>query len=175
MTEKTMPEKYKKTFEISYERYLHDRVAQLVGLMKKFMHKYGREEVLELVKEYMDEENTRIIKTNFSGMKIENFGQFKQIFKQMLSMEFYQNTSTYTIVEDSEEKLEYCFTECLWVDVMKQLGFDGENGFQCFCHVDYSMARAFHPNVKLTRSKTLMQGHECCNHSYSWEEPTSDS
>ncbi len=172
MTEKASPKKYQNKFEISYEQFIQVRTAQLVGLIKKFIQKYGKEEVLELVTEYMDEENTKIMKTNLGGMEIENFAQFKEVFKNILNLDFYKNSSTYTITEDSDTKLEFCFTECLWVDVLKQLGFDGELGDQVFCHVDYAIAKAFHPNIKLTRTKTLMKGNFCCNHSYTWEEPT---
>lgn len=170
MSENNMSEKFKNKFEISYEEFLLGRTQQLVGLIKKFMQKYGQEEVLESVTEYMDEENSRNIKQNLGGMKIENFNQFKEIFKQILSADFYKNSSTFTIVEDSDEKLEFRFTECLWVDVMKQLNFDGDLGDRVFCHTDYAIAKAFNPHIKFSRTKTIMQGQEYCNHCYEWEE-----
>ena len=35
---------------------------------------------------------------------------------------------------------------------------------------DFAMAKAFHPNLKLVRTKSLMKGNDCCDSTYIWEE-----
>jgi hypothetical protein len=42
-------------------------------------------------------------------------------------------------------------------------------GFATVCFTDYATAAAFNPKLKMIRSKTLMQGHDCCNHRYVME------
>ena len=43
-------------------------------------------------------------------------------------------------------------------------------GFLMVCNPDHAYAQASHPNIKLSRSKTLMEGHDCCDHTWFWNE-----
>ena len=43
-------------------------------------------------------------------------------------------------------------------------------GFAAVCFADYALPQAFNPKIKLIRDKTLMQGHEFCNHKYTISE-----
>lgn len=36
------------------------------------------------------------------------------------------------------------------------------------CKTDHAYAQASHPRIKLRRSKTLMEGHEHCDHTWYW-------
>ena len=42
-------------------------------------------------------------------------------------------------------------------------------GYACVCHADFGLPVGINPKLKLIRTKTLMQGHDCCNHRYVWE------
>ena len=43
-------------------------------------------------------------------------------------------------------------------------------GYACVCHADFGLPVGLNPKLKLIRTKTLMQGHDCCNHRYVWED-----
>jgi len=43
-------------------------------------------------------------------------------------------------------------------------------GYVLNCQPDFAYAKACHPNVKLKRTKTLMQGDNYCDHTFYWEE-----
>jgi hypothetical protein len=73
---------------------------------------------------------------------------------------------TLEIVEDTEKVFELKVTECLWATVFKSAGLEGEIGHAAVCNMDYAWPRAFNPDFKMERSKTLMQGDDCCNHRY---------
>jgi hypothetical protein len=88
---------------------------------------------------------------------------FAQFFKN--PNPFTANTWTMEIVEDSDEVLEMRFSECLWAKTFKEADA-ADIGFKLICSGDYVTAEAFNPKIKLIRDKTLMQGHECCNHKY---------
>ena len=46
----------------------------------------------------------------------------------------------------------------------------GHIGHAHVCYGDYAWARGFNPKIKMVRDKTLMQGHEYCNHRYIFEQ-----
>jgi len=78
----------------------------------------------------------------------------------------YANTLTHEIVEDTENAFELRVTECLWASVYRDAGMDGEIGHAAVCYMDYTWPTAFNPNFKMERDRTLMRGHDHCNHRY---------
>ena len=42
-------------------------------------------------------------------------------------------------------------------------------GYGTLCYWDYGVAEGFSPKIWFTRTKTLMQGHDCCNSRNEWE------
>lgn len=77
----------------------------------------------------------------------------------------YQHALAYSVVEDSPKAFEIRVTECLWARMFREENA-ADIGYAGICHPDYAAATGFNPKIKLIRSKTLMQGHDCCNHRY---------
>jgi hypothetical protein len=78
----------------------------------------------------------------------------------------FEESLTHKVVEDTEGTFELEVTECIWASVFRDAGLGGEIGHAAVCNMDYHMPPAFNPDIKMVRSKTLMQGHDCCNHRY---------
>jgi len=76
-----------------------------------------------------------------------------------------QHTLTREIIQDTDTVFEMKVSECLWAKTFREANA-ADLGFNCICFADYAMAEAFNPKIKLIRDKTLMQGHDCCNHKY---------
>ena len=67
--------------------------------------------------------------------------------------------------EEIENGMQIYCTRCPYANLYRELG--GEDwGFQLFCAADAELVEQFNPNIKFERSKTLMEGHDCCNHRY---------
>jgi hypothetical protein len=99
---------------------------------------------------------------------IDNFTAFKDYWKQTLESENWKKILTCVFVRESDSVLECKYTECLWAKTMKDMNAE-DLGYIMFCHPDFAMAKAMHPQLKLERTRTLMQGDELCDHMYSWE------
>ncbi|OHD27364.1 MAG: hypothetical protein A2086_17365 [Spirochaetes bacterium GWD1_27_9] len=56
-------------------------------------------------------------------------------------------------------------TYCPIAEMARKLGQE-KWGFKCYCCDDYSIVKGFNPNITFNRTKTLMEGHDCCNHTY---------
>jgi hypothetical protein len=78
----------------------------------------------------------------------------------------FDKSLTLEIVEDTEKAFELRITECVWAKVYRDAGLGGEIGHAAVCNMDYYWPPAFNKDFKMERSKTLMQGDDCCNHRY---------
>jgi len=70
------------------------------------------------------------------------------------------------IVDDTDKVFELRVTECVWAKVYREAGLGGEIGHAAVCNMDYHWPPAFNKDFTMERSKTLMQGDDCCNHRY---------
>lgn len=79
---------------------------------------------------------------------------------------FPQGDVTYTWVEDTPERLKANVTRCRWAEEFKKAGMPGGIGFALVCSYDYGFCAAFNSDMKFTRTKTIMQGDDHCDHTY---------
>lgn len=56
-------------------------------------------------------------------------------------------------------------TFCPWAALYRELGAS-DVGYRLFCALDEPLVRALAPTVTFTRTKTLMEGDDCCDHCY---------
>jgi hypothetical protein len=71
----------------------------------------------------------------------------------------------YRVIEQSEDAFEFDVTRCRYAEFYKELGEPGL-GFLLVCSADFGMAEGFGPDVKLTRTQTIMQGASHCDFRY---------
>jgi len=65
-------------------------------------------------------------------------------------------------LEDSDDRQAYSFTRCMWAEALNACGAS-DVGFQLLCAGDAAMASAFNPAIRVSRTKYLMRGDDCCN------------
>ena len=80
----------------------------------------------------------------------------------------YKNTLAMELVEDTPTAVEARVTECLWAKTFCEADA-ADIGYACMCHPEVAAVQAFNPKIKLTFTKNLMQGHDCCNPRYVME------
>ncbi len=76
---------------------------------------------------------------------------------------FWDHVLSMNWIEKTDKAAELRVTECLWAATFREAGA-ADIGYASICHPDFAAASAFNPKIRMTRTKTLMQGHECCNH-----------
>jgi predicted ArsR family transcriptional regulator len=72
-------------------------------------------------------------------------------------------------VEKTELGVQMKCTRCGFYDLAKHFGFT-EEAFYMICESDSYITAGFNPNIVFKRTKTLMQGHDCCDHFYCLED-----
>ncbi|MFH1881363.1 MAG: L-2-amino-thiazoline-4-carboxylic acid hydrolase, partial [Planctomycetota bacterium] len=81
---------------------------------------------------------------------------------------FWKHVLTFDIIEDTSNKLEFKVTECLWAKTFRDTEAP-DIGYAVNCHADFAFAEGYSTNLRLVRTKTLMEGHDCCNFRYLWQ------
>jgi hypothetical protein len=72
-------------------------------------------------------------------------------------------------MERTEMGVQMKCTKCPVADLYKQAG-GTEWGYHLYCAADKHIVEAFNSKIGFRRTKTLMEGHDCCDHFYYLKE-----
>ena len=76
---------------------------------------------------------------------------------------FWRHVVSLDVVEKTASALEVRVKRCLWAQTFRDAQA-ADFGYAMVCHTDFAAAPAFNPGRRMTRTKTLMQGDDHCNH-----------
>jgi L-2-amino-thiazoline-4-carboxylic acid hydrolase len=71
----------------------------------------------------------------------------------------------YRVIEQSHDAFEFDVTGCRYAEFYKELG-EPDLGFLLVCDADFATAEGYGPDIKLTRTQTIMQGASHCDFRY---------
>ena len=71
----------------------------------------------------------------------------------------------YSVRAQSPDTYEIDVTRCRYAQFYKELG-EPELGFLFVCTADFALSEGFDPDIKLTRTQTIMQGAGHCDFRY---------
>jgi hypothetical protein len=77
----------------------------------------------------------------------------------------------YRVIEQSDDAFDMDVTRCRYAEFYKELG-EPDLGFLLVCSADFSTAEGFGPDIKLTRTQTIMQGASHCDFRYKRSKET---
>jgi predicted ArsR family transcriptional regulator len=72
----------------------------------------------------------------------------------------------YEVVDQHDGYAQLRVHYCLFAEIAKELGVDKDWGYELYCADDPHIVAGFNPHIELKRGKTLMEGHDCCDHCY---------
>lgn len=75
------------------------------------------------------------------------------------------NALDYEVIEQSQDSFKMNVTGCRYAEFYNALG-EPELGFLLVCSADFPTAEGFGPDIKLTRTQTIMQGASFCDFRY---------
>jgi L-2-amino-thiazoline-4-carboxylic acid hydrolase len=150
---------------MSYQEAFNMRYEEFIQFAKDLEKEMGKEKLIEFLKTRTEKKMFEYGKSQAEGIKNNSFKRYVSQYKAP----HYDNTLTLEIVEETDTTFELKVTECIWASAfLKQKA--GEIGFASICYGDYSWPKGFNSKIRMERNKTLMQGHDCCNHRYIFEE-----
>jgi hypothetical protein len=148
--------------QLTVRQYFDSRYGEYILLAKAIEKEMGRERATEFLKKFTTDKMTEYGKRQADRLKANDFESYVSQFRSG-----YDKTLTMEIVEDADTAFEIKVTECIWADVFRRADA-GDIGYCSVCWGDYAWAKSFNEKISLVRDKTLMQGHDYCNHRYIW-------
>jgi hypothetical protein len=149
---------------LTYRQFLYSREVRFIRFCKLLVEEIGEDKALKIIRKYTQK---RLFDVGQRGAKRKSENSFKSYIDMFKQPEM-TDTLSIKIIKDTDSAFEIKITECLSHEIYKAEGFDGKFGYACVCHGDFAWAEGYNPKIKLIRDKTLMQGHDCCNHKYLW-------
>ena len=151
--------------KLTYGQYMKLRYGEFIQIVKAFSNEFGKDKVTDFLKMNTNENMLKYGQNQAKKSPDNNFQTYVGMFR---NNPYYDKTLTMEIVEDTESAFEIKVTECVWATTFLQANA-GEFGYAAICFGDYAWAEGFNPKIKMIRDKTLMQGHDYCNHRYIWQ------
>ena len=133
----------------------------VIPLAQELEREIGEEVFLGLLKTASTRAGKKQGAALAAQLRANDFQAFAENFKKQEGV--FANTQTFEVVQESERSLQVRFTGCFCADVFRESGA-AEIGYAMMCHPDAAVVEGFNPNLRMTRTRTLMEGHDCCDH-----------
>jgi len=76
------------------------------------------------------------------------------------------------VLEQTEERFSFNVTRCRYAEMYRALGIP-EMGALLSCNRDFALIEGFNPDMKLTRTQTIMEGATHCDFRFARRQPAS--
>jgi hypothetical protein len=153
-------ERIQTELSITHEKLFDFRYGYLVQLMKRFAKIMGRDKLITMLKKASDDFYLSK-KPNLKAKSVKDF------INPMLENDDLKIRLDMEVVELTDKVCQFKITNCLYAKTYRKKNA-GDIGYANACYGDYLGATAFNPKLKLERTKTLMEGHDYCDHRYTW-------
>ena len=139
-----------------------NHLIEQLEILKKLKEQYGEKAI-----EIASRARLAVHKKWMKDLSTQKAGRPSEIFKHsafsVTSAE--KDLLEYEILEDSDERFSVIVTKCKYADFYTAQG-EVEIGYAIHCALDFGETEAFSSDIVLKRTKTLMQGDDCCDHCY---------
>ena len=132
------------------------------SLIKAFANEIGYDNAIEIIKQVVREDailSGRTLADKYGGNTLMELSKVVN--------EVWANDEAMKIKMIKEDEVELCFDviSCKYADMYEKLGIK-ELGYILSCSRDFSFMEGFNPEIELIRTKTIMEGSECCDFRY---------
>ncbi len=160
-------DKYQAPCEMSWEELFQFAYAyDFIPAMKAMGAEIGRKRLVDMLDRAYSAAAVERVREQLKKSPKNDLAAWTADMRNQPPM--YKNTLSMKLVEDTPTAVEAQVTECLWAKTFCEANAS-DIGYTCLCHAEFAAIQAFNPKIKLTFTKTLMQGHDCCNPRYVME------
>ncbi|MHA2207732.1 MAG: L-2-amino-thiazoline-4-carboxylic acid hydrolase [Candidatus Thorarchaeota archaeon] len=162
---------FQNKMDITVYEHFRDKSSKLVSLIRELEQVLGIDKAHEIVSNWAEKNAVNDVQSVIESLDkpIESFNDVKVLLRHWVDALVKDNMETVEITEETSTKSVCIVTDCIYAKVFNDIGA-AEIGFLLHCKQDFPATPAIHPNMKLKRSKTLMENHDCCDFEYYWED-----
>jgi hypothetical protein len=164
--ETTVKHKFLENSNMTFQEVFDFAYKKLIPVLQGLAKELGEDYFLDILEKVAYESTLKAGQAAARQLLCNDFAAF--IDSGSEPSDFGKHILTREIVEDKPDAFELKVTECLWAKTFREMGAE-DIGYRLLCHTDYADCKGFNPRITLVRSKTLMQGDDCCNHRFVWE------
>jgi predicted ArsR family transcriptional regulator len=134
----------------------------LIPLVKALQAELGEEQANAIVRKALRDLYRRYGEDFWRAKNDENLGKTMTTAFATFARD---DALDFEVKERSQDAFDIDVRQCRYAEFYKALG-EPELGFLLVCSADYHMAEGFGPEIKLTRTQTIMQGTSHCDFRY---------
>ncbi len=140
--------------------------ARILGpVIKEFIREIGRERTLQIVEPIIlslaREAGTQLSRV-VEGTSLEHFMKGFPMWTR-------EDALQVQILEQAPKKVSFNVTRCRYAEMYRELGI-ADLGFLLSCNRDGALIEGFNPQIKFTRTQTIMQGAPFCDFRYEMKD-----
>jgi hypothetical protein len=164
----TVKQKFSKKSNMSFEEVFQFKYTPYISTLQRLANIIGKDKFIKMLREASAEVAEQRVKNIIRNLPKNDFDTY---IKTMIFTPLFKNTLSMEIVEKTDKVLEIKITECLWANTIRELKEPDavDIGYALVCYPEIATTEAFNPKLKVIRTKTLMQGHDCCNSRIVWK------
>jgi hypothetical protein len=164
--ESSVKHKFLEDSNMTFQEVFDFAFKKIIPVLQDLAKELGEDPFFEALKKVAFESALKAGQANARELPSNDFAAYVDSGSE--PSRFAKHVLTREIVEDTPQTFELKVTECLWAKTFREIGA-ADIGYLLLCNTDYAECQGFNPKITLIRSKTLMQGDDCCNHRFVWE------
>jgi hypothetical protein len=137
----------------------------LAPFVDALAQRFGREAVVEILRETI----TKIAREQGGQMASACGGRDLAAFKRLTDKWRQGGALELHVLQHNERHYDFDVLRCQFAEMYRRLGIP-ELGEVLSCNRDFEASEGFNPNLKLTRTQTIMGGAPHCDFRYELEE-----
>ena len=159
--------KFQAPCEMSYEELFQFAYAyDFIPAMKAMGAEMGREKLVEMLTRAYSAATVEHVRELLKKKPKNDLATYTEDLRNPNPL--FKHALTFQVVKDTPTAMEARISECLWAKTFREADA-ADIGYACLCHTEFAAVPAFNPKMKFSLTKTLMQGHDCCNPRYVME------
>ncbi|MGD9044098.1 MAG: L-2-amino-thiazoline-4-carboxylic acid hydrolase [Desulfobacterales bacterium] len=132
------------------------------SLINAFADKIGYNEAIEITKEVVREDAILSGKTLAEEYSGNSIAELSKIVKEVWAED---DAFEIKIIKETDKELFFDISYCGYAQIYEKLGVK-KLGCTLSCIRDFYFLEGFNPKITLKRTKTIMEGADCCNFRY---------
>ncbi len=149
--------------KITHQKCREIQAPLVSSLIYGFAREIGFEKAIEIADNVIRQDavaSGKKLAQEYSG---NTLAELSKIVKEVWAKD---NALTLEMLKENESTLFFDVTHCEYAKMYVRMGIE-DIGFILSCNRDFSFMEGFNPQIELKRTKTIMEGAECCDFRFS--------